>query len=179
VLLTTFGDTRGMTRAATLLVAALAAVFATSFGGPAHAAEKPGAPGTNVDMPILMAPMSKDGMLLGYAYIKSVLVATSPRAAIVVREKVPFIQDAFVRDVNAAPVGLAADPTKVDRALLAARLGAVARRIIGADKIVGINFSGGRDAGIEFAPLHPTETPQPAETPTTVRAAAAAATAGQ
>jgi hypothetical protein len=171
-----------VTRAArtTLLVAALAALLATSIGGPVRAAEKAGAPGTNVDMPILMAPMSKDGMLLGYAYIKSVLVATSPRAAIIVRDKVAFIQDAFVRDVNATPVASAADPFKVNRVQLAARLTAAARRIVGADKVVGINFTGGRDAGIEFAPLHPTETPQPAETPTTVRAAAAAATtAGQ
>jgi hypothetical protein len=156
-----------------LLVTSLAALLAASLDGSARAAEKAGAPGTNVDMPILMAPMSKDGMLLGYAYIKSVLVATSPRAAIIVRDKVAFIQDAFVRDVNAAPVALAADPTKVDRVLLAGRLAAAARRIVGAGKVVRINFSGGRDAGIEFAPLHPTETPQPVETPAEARAAAA------
>jgi len=54
-------------------------------------------------MPFLIAPMSKDGKLLGYAYISSKLVASSPGATIAVREKLAFIQDAFVRDVNAKP----------------------------------------------------------------------------
>ena len=55
---------------------------------PAPAAgAKEGAPGTNVEMPFLMAPMSKDGKLLGYTYITSKLVASSQSAAINVREK--------------------------------------------------------------------------------------------
>jgi hypothetical protein len=164
-----------------LLVAALAAVLATALEGNVRAAEQAGAPGTNVDMPILMAPMSKDGMLLGYAYVTSVLVATSPKAAIIVRDRIAFIQDAFVRDVNAAPIALGSDPSKVDRVLLAARLTAAARRVVGADKVVRINFTGGRDAGIQFAPLHRSEELQPADVPpprarATAPAAAEAAT---
>jgi hypothetical protein len=155
----------------TFVLAALAALLANS----AVAAEKAGAPGTNVDMPILMAPMTKDGMLLGYAYVTSVLVATSPKAAIIVRDRIAFIQDAFVRDVNATSIAQPADPTQVDRARLAARLTAVARRVVGADKVVRINFTGGRDAGIAFAPLHQNEALQPADVPAPRTRATAAA----
>jgi hypothetical protein len=116
-------------------------------------------------MPMLMVPMSQDGRLLGYAYVRSVLVASSPRVAWMIRDKVAFIQDAFVRDVNAAAVGLASDPTKVDRDLLARRLLGDARRVAGADKVTGIVFGDGQDAGIQFGPLHPREALQAAEAP--------------
>src|SRR4051812_25757073 len=60
-----------------------------------------GAPGTNVDMPYLMAPMmGADGKLSGYAYISTRLTAGSSAATLEVRDKIAFIQDAFVRDVN-------------------------------------------------------------------------------
>lgn len=113
---------------------------------------KVGAPGTNVEMPFLIAPMSKDGKLLGYAYISSKLVASSQTAAIAVREKLAFIQDAFVRDVNAQPIGKSDDPTQADTALLNDRLVGDARSIVGADKVVSIAF-----VAIQFAPLHPGE----------------------
>lgn len=114
------------------------------------AAPKEGAPGTNVEMPFLIAPMSKDGKLLGYAYISSKTVASSQSAAIAVREKLAFIQDAFVRDVNAQSISKADDPTAIDTALLNARLLAAARRIVGGDKVVRIVFT-----AAQFAPLHP------------------------
>jgi hypothetical protein len=158
---------------ATLPIAVLSLALAV---GPVRAGEAPAAePGTHVDMPLLMAPMSKDGLLLGYAYIRSVLIASSPRAALAIRDKIAFIQDAFVRDVNAAPVGQASDPTKVDVDLLARRLTSDARRVVGADKIADIAFGGGRDAGIQFGPLHPREASQAAEAPPPPAAAATAA----
>ena len=74
--------------------AILAAALATLAAAPAFAAEKAGDPGTNVPMPFLIAPMSKDGKLLGYAYISSKLVASSERAAHEISDKIVFIQDA-------------------------------------------------------------------------------------
>jgi hypothetical protein len=139
------------------IIVALAALATVT---PALAAEKAGDPGTNVDMPFLIAPMSKDGKLLGYSYISSKLVASSQRAALEIRDKIAFIQDAYVRDVNAAPVALASDPTAVDTALLASRLVADARKVVGAAKVARIVFGDGeKDTGIKFAPLHPTQTP--------------------
>ena len=120
---------------------------------PAMAAgAKEGAPGTNVEMPFLIAPMSNGGKLLGYTYISSKLVASSQSAAIDVREKLAFIQDAFVRDVNGDSIAKPDDPTAVDAALLNARLIDDARRIVGNSKVVSMVF-----VRMEFAPLHPTE----------------------
>jgi hypothetical protein len=141
-----------------ILVPLLLLVLAAT-GQPAPAAgAKAGAPGTNVEMPFLIAPMSKEGKLLGYAYISSKMVASSQGAAFAVREKLAFIQDAFVRNVNAQPICKADDPKAVDTALLNDRLVAAARRIVGNDKVDRMIF-----VVVQFAPLHPGETtPNPA-----------------
>src|SRR6201995_3619990 len=73
---------------------------------------KGGPPGTNVEMPYLMAPMNDaGGKLHGYAYISTRLTAGSAAAAVEVRNQLAFIQDVWVRDVNAAPVATADDVT--------------------------------------------------------------------
>ncbi len=116
-------------------------------------------PGTHVQMPFLIAPMSIDGKLQGYSYITSKLVASTPSASVEIREKLAFIQDAFVRDVNAAPTGKAQDPLTVDAAALTARLVGDARRIVGNSKVVTITFT-----QIKFSPLHPKATTDDPET---------------
>jgi hypothetical protein len=157
-----------------ILVSFLLFILAVA-GQPALAAgAKEGAPGTNVEMPFLIAPMSKDGKLLGYAYISSKMVTTSPAASIGVREKLAFIQDAFVRDVNAEPICTADDPRAVDTALLNARLVAAAGRIVGSDKVVRMAF-----IAIQFAPLHPSESTVNLATPSEEAAAASAAAPAQ
>jgi hypothetical protein len=143
-----FGDRGGMRP---ILLAALCLTLAA----PAMAdSQKPKQePGTHVQMPFLIAPMSVDGRLRGYSYITSKLVASTPSASVEIREKLAFIQDAFVRDVNAAPIGKANDPLTVDTAVLTARLVSDARRIVGSTKVVTITF-----LQIRFAPLHPKAT---------------------
>jgi hypothetical protein len=119
---------------------------------PAFAADAPKKaeePGTHVEMPFLIAPMSEDGKLVGYAYISSKLVSASPSASVEIRDKLAFIQDAFVRDVNAAPIGKTDDPKSVDMALLSQRLVADARRVVGEAKVANIVFK-----QVQFAPLH-------------------------
>jgi hypothetical protein len=116
--------------------------------GAGHAAKPQ--PGTSVDMPFLIAPLSKDGNLLGYAYISSKLITTSPGASIAVREKIAFIQDANVRDVNAVSIAKSDDPKGVDTAALSQRLVAIAKRIVGGNKVVRVEIT-----AIQFAPLHP------------------------
>ena len=133
----------------------------------AAAGVKEGPPGTNVEMPYLIAPVSKDGKLLGYAYISSKMVTSSPSAAIAVREKLAFIQDAFVRDMNGAPIGKADDPTTVDREVLNGRLVAAAQRIVGNDKVVGMVF-----LAVQYAPLHPGDTTLNQAPPAAAEAAA-------
>jgi hypothetical protein len=125
-------------------------VLATS----AVAAEKAPEPGTSVEMPYLIAPIVVDNKLTAYAYISSKIVATSPSAAIDIRAKTPFIQDAFVRDVNAIPVGAAAAPAKIDSEILAARLLKDTRRIMGSGKVVKVGIT-----QIQVAQLRPNASP--------------------
>ena len=110
-----------------------------------------GEPGTNIDMPFLMAPMTgADGKLSGYAYISSRLTANSDVSANQVRDKIAFIQDAFVRDVNAKEIATSGDPATVDNVVLGARLLADARKVVGASKLVSIAIT-----QVQIAPLHP------------------------
>jgi hypothetical protein len=143
-------------------------VFAFCLAYPAWGAEPAKKikiePGTAVEMPFLMVPMSKGGDLLGYSYISSKLVCTSSSATIRVREKLAFIQDAFVREANGQPASLATDPQAIDKDLLSARLTAAAQRIVGAQTVKTLVFM-----EIRFAPLHPSDStpmasppPQPA-----------------
>lgn len=129
----------------------LVCLVAPAWAEGATNAKKP-PPGTTVEMPLLMVPMSQDGRLLGYAFITSKLVCASSDACIAIREKLAFIQDANVRDVNAQPVGLATDPTAVDRDLLNARLTAAAKRIVGDNKVKNMAF-----LQVQYTPLHPSE----------------------
>lgn len=120
-----------------------------------HGEAKKGKPGTNVDMPFLMAPLTNEnGKLLGYAYVSSRLTASSEGIVTDVREKLPFIQDAMVRDINTNPVASADDPRSVDVARLEARLLANARKVMGAAKIKLITV-----CSVQIAELHPVQTP--------------------
>lgn len=133
--------------------APLSAAEETHAKAEAHGKEdaKGGAPGTNIDMPFLMAPMTgADGKLSGYAYISSRLTANSDASANQVRDKIAFIQDAFVRDVNAKEIATSGDPVTVDNAALQVRLLADARNVVGASKLVSIAIT-----QVQIAPLHP------------------------
>jgi len=123
---------------------------ATKEGG----AEK-GKPGTNVDMPYLMAPLTNaDGKLTGYAYISSRLTAATDGGGTAVREKLPFIQDLMVRDVNAISVTAHDDPEKVDIAATEKRLLAAATKVMGPGKVKLITI-----CTVNVSPLHPVQTP--------------------
>ncbi len=133
----------------------LAILIAAALAGPAYAADKEadkaGAPGTNVDMPFLMAPLTDgQGKLSGYAYISSRITATTDITANDLRDKIAFIQDAFVRDVNATEVATSGNPVTVDNNALEARLLADARKVAGADKVVSIAI-----IQVQVSPLHP------------------------
>ncbi len=125
------------------------------YASAAEDAPKGGKPGTNVDMPFLMAPMTDaDGKLSGYAYISSRLAATSDVNALAVRDKIAFIQDAFVRDINTRSVAKADDPSAVDQPALQSRLVADASKVMGSGKVAGIVI-----VSVQIAPLHPAQSP--------------------
>ncbi len=151
---------------ATILLMSATPAFAAE-----HAAEKPaahgekesGAPGTNVDMPFLMAPMlDAKGDLAGYAYLSSRVTATSPAATAKVREKIAFIQDEFLRDVNRTRITKPDDPATLDMPGIQARLLADAKRVMGAGAIASLTL-----VQAQIAPLRPQETQaqRPPQTP--------------
>jgi len=98
------------------------------------------APGTAVEMPYLIAPLSQDGKLIAYAYISSRVVASSPSAAITVRDKTPFIQDAYVRDVNSLSISDPNDPLHIDTNALARRLLALSRKSVGGATVSSVEI---------------------------------------
>jgi hypothetical protein len=127
-------------------------LISSAFAGEEGGGKKP-EPGTTVEMPYLVVPMStQDGKLLGYTYVTSKLVCSSGDAAMAAREKLGFIQDGVVREVNARPLGLPDDPKTIDKAQLNARLTAVAKRIVGDKKVVSMVF-----IDIKYSPLHPSD----------------------
>jgi len=116
---------------------------------------KKGPAGTNVDMPYLMAPMTDaEGKLSGYAYLSTRLTAASEANALSVRDKLPFIQDVMVRDVNNAGIAAADDLEKVDVPTLERRLLADATKVMGAGRVKLITV-----CTVNIAPLHPVQTP--------------------
>ena len=132
-----------------LLLAALAIPAA------AEDAQKGGKPGTNVEMPFLMAPLSDaDGKLIGYAYLSTRLTAMSDTYALAVRDKLPFIQDRMLRDVNNQLVTTPDDPEKVDIEGVERRLLADATQVMGAGKVRLITV-----CTVQIASLHPVQTP--------------------
>lgn len=164
----------------TLPVMLLAVMLPAGLGLSAMAAETGGhgdastggAPGTNVDMPYLMAPVTgEDGKLTGYAYISSRLTAASGAAVLTVREKLPFIQDAFVRDVNDHQVTPSGQPDQVDMPALEARLLADARGVVGAGKVKAITICTVQMAPLKVQPPSPQSAAQAGPVPAKSRCA--------
>jgi hypothetical protein len=144
------------TRIATLALAGLLAVPALAEE---PAKTEKSAPGTSVEMPAIISPMDdEDGKLAGYAYVTCTIIASSPDVAVSIRSKTPFIQDAFVRDVNSKSVALASDPTQVDKAGVAVRFLADARKIMGAKKVVSLSVTQVQMSALRAGP--PSDVPQ-------------------
>jgi hypothetical protein len=126
-----------------------------SSEGKSGETKKGGKPGTNVDMPYLIAPLTNaDGKLIGYAYLSSRLTAMSDTIGLAVRDKLPFIQDAMLRDVNAEPISTADDPEKVDIQGVEKRLFSDAAKVMGAGKVRLFTL-----CTVQISPLRPVETP--------------------
>ena len=120
--------------------ATLALIFLVAGSFPVSAGSPEREPGTSVEMPYLIAPVVVDGTLVCNAYVSSKIVATSPAATIVVRDKLAFIQDAYVRDVNGVPIGKPGDPKTVDVPALMARLLADVRRVVGPNLVDSVEI---------------------------------------
>ena len=140
---------------AALAIPLFAAAAAEEKKGAGEGMPQKGPAGTNVDMPYLMAPMTDtDGKLSGYAYLSTRLTAMSDANALLVREKLPFIQDAMVRDVNNAGIAVSDDLEKVDVPAVERRLLADASKVLGAGRVKQLTI-----CTVNIAPLRPVQTP--------------------
>jgi hypothetical protein len=108
------------------------------------------AAGASVTMPYLIAPLSDGGTLVAYAYISSKIVGTSQATALEIQGKIPFIQDAFVRDVNASSIAKPGNPMAVDNTVLQARLLALTKKVMGPGKVADLKI-----LQVQITPMRP------------------------
>src|SRR5262245_24933424 len=94
----------------------------------------------DVTMPTIIAPMTADSRLENYAYITVVLKPATPAGVLAIREKVPFLQDAFLRELNGVAIVKANDPKSVDEAALKPRLIARMNQILPAGTVAELKF---------------------------------------
>jgi flagellar basal body-associated protein FliL len=104
-------------------------------GGPLAGSGKSG-----IDMPSLMAPVTVNGELHYYVYLAIRLELSSDGQKDLVLEKIPYIQDAFLREVHRASIALVDDPETVDGHGLTERLINVAAKVLGPGVVTGIEF---------------------------------------
>jgi len=96
---------------------------------------------TDVDMPPILAPIVVDHRLESYAYITIQLTPASRDKALAIREKVPFLRDGFLREVNnKAGIGKADDPKTVDQPALKKRLLARVNQILPPGTVSDLKF---------------------------------------
>ena len=123
------------------------------FGTASAASAKPpadAAPGTSIEMPYLIAPLTVGDSLVAYAYISCKIISSSQATAIDVRDRIPFIQDAFVRDVNGVSISGGGDPPTIDANSLSARLLADAKKVMGPGKVLSLQL-----IQVQITPLRP------------------------
>jgi hypothetical protein len=104
----------------------------------------------DVELPRVLAPMVVEGRLQGYAYMTISLIPTSPGQILAIREKVHFIQDAFVRELNRGSIQKTDDPKAVDMEATKARLLARVQEVVPANSVKDLSID-----QIVFAPLKP------------------------
>ncbi len=94
----------------------------------------------DVTLPTILAPMIVDSRTENYAYITIVLKPAAPAGILAIREKVPFLQDAFLRELNGATIVKTDDPKAVDETALKARLIARMNQVLPAGTVAEFKF---------------------------------------
>jgi len=84
--------------------------------------------------------MVADNRIENYAYITIVLKPAAPAGVLAIREKVPFLQDVFLRELNGATIVKADDPKSVDEATLKPRLIARMNQVLPAGTVAELKF---------------------------------------
>ena len=100
-----------------------------------------------VQMPILVAPVIIDGRLVRYAYLSVTLLLPDDSNKLMLLEKIPYIQEAFLREVHGLPIVLGNDPNSLDELGLGGRLLSLCEGIVGPGIVKKVAF---RDSSKDF-----------------------------
>jgi hypothetical protein len=104
----------------------------------------------DVELPPILAPMIVAARLDSYAYITVALAPAGADKVFPIREKVPFLQDAFLRELNKGSIAKADDPKAVDTDAVKARLTQRMNQILPAGTVAELKLE-----QIVLAPLQP------------------------
>jgi len=100
-----------------------------------------GAPGTpSIEMPILVAPVVVNGEMDHYVYLGVTLQLVDDSHKSALLDKIPYLQDAFLREVHGPSIAYNNDPTIVDERGLITRLLRVCAKVVGPDIVKDIAF---------------------------------------
>ena len=105
---------------------------------------------TNVELPAFLAPMLLGNRLESYAYITVALTPANREKMLAIREKMPFLRDAFLREVNKASIVKTDDPKTVDTVALKARLLVRVNQILPKGSVSDLKFQ-----SIQMTPIQP------------------------
>jgi len=94
----------------------------------------------DVTLPTILAPMIVEARIENYAYVTIVLKPAAPAGILAIREKVPFLQDVFLRELNGATIVKADDPKSVDETALKARFLARINQILPAGTVAELKL---------------------------------------
>ncbi len=123
------------------LAAILAFLPARAADAPESASSSPlGGADTTVELPMLVAPVTVNGRLYHYAYMRVMLKAKDTATVRTARDKVPHIMDALLRELHRDSIALKGDPGEIDGDGLKTRLLAAANAVIGQGAFTSLSF---------------------------------------
>ena len=96
---------------------------------------------------MLVAPVMVKGQLAKYVYLNVTLILPDESNKMKLLEKIPYIQDAFLREVHGATIALGEDPEVLDVAGLEQRLLSACTNVVGPDIVKKVEF---RDSAKDF-----------------------------
>lgn len=96
---------------------------------------------------MLVAPVTINGKMARYVYLNVTLVLPDDSNKMMLLEKIPYLQDAFLREVHGATIALGEDPEVLDEEGVGRRLLNICAKIVGPDIVKKVDF---RDSAKDF-----------------------------
>jgi flagellar basal body-associated protein FliL len=93
-----------------------------------------------ISMPALVTPVVVNGALEHYVFLSLTLELTGDEHKNMMLEKIPYLQDAYLREVHRASVAKDNDPKVIDEEGLKVRLMRVSATVVGPDIVKAITL---------------------------------------